>query len=348
MRKTYHSISLAINSVLFVGSLLVIFNLFFHFLGNDFAYQNGWQAFTSFDVVANVILVLASLLTLICDIVAIVTPKETPWGVRVIKLLAVTSLLTGFLIAYVYIFPFGSKGDIKEIAALGDTLWLRTVFPIVALVSYLLFENETKVGILSSLFTLIPGAIFLTVIFTLAHPGKIEPIYLFLDPDAEIGDFWFLWGIIPLFVTFLLGFCIIPLRNKLGSIMNKTNTQAVAINFNNTVVNLPLIQKETIKKEEKEKEEPVKEEPLPPALETPVAEQTPTEEELIKAGPRVYHITKSTKGDNFWQVKLANGKRRVKKFTTQQAAIDYAKKLVERYGGSIRIHSVRGKIRKEK
>jgi hypothetical protein len=62
-------------------------------------------------------------------------------------------------------------------------------------------------------------------------------------------------------------------------------------------------------------------------------------------GARVYHISKQASGK--WQVKLATGEKAIKLFDTQALAIDYAKALVKSQGGSIRIHSVKGKLRKE-
>ena len=62
-------------------------------------------------------------------------------------------------------------------------------------------------------------------------------------------------------------------------------------------------------------------------------------------GPRVYHIAKHPSGQ--WSVKLASSNKVIKLFNTQAEAIGYAKGLVESRGGSYRIHSVSGKLRKE-
>ncbi|MCH3909172.1 MAG: DUF2188 domain-containing protein [Bacilli bacterium] len=61
--------------------------------------------------------------------------------------------------------------------------------------------------------------------------------------------------------------------------------------------------------------------------------------------PRVYHISKQESGQ--WQVKLATGQKAIKLFSTQEEAINYAKGLVKTQGGSIRVHSLKGKMRKE-
>ena len=68
------------------------------------------------------------------------------------------------------------------------------------------------------------------------------------------------------------------------------------------------------------------------------------EQVLYKDKSRVYHISKNDDGK--WQVKLANGEKAIKLFDTQLLAINYAKELVKTRGGSIRIHSLKGKIRK--
>ena len=63
-------------------------------------------------------------------------------------------------------------------------------------------------------------------------------------------------------------------------------------------------------------------------------------------GPRIYHISK--RQDKMWQVKFANGKKAIKLFPTQAEAIVFAKKLAKSQEGSIRVHSLKGRIRKSK
>ncbi len=65
-----------------------------------------------------------------------------------------------------------------------------------------------------------------------------------------------------------------------------------------------------------------------------------------KNGARVYHISRHALSGT-WQVRLANGEKAIKTFFTQQEAIDYAKALVKTQGGSIRVHSKKGSIRKD-
>ena len=62
-------------------------------------------------------------------------------------------------------------------------------------------------------------------------------------------------------------------------------------------------------------------------------------------GAKTYHIAKRA-SDGKWQVKLASGEIAIKLFDTQAEAIEYAKKMAENQNGSIRVHSVKGKMRK--
>lgn len=62
---------------------------------------------------------------------------------------------------------------------------------------------------------------------------------------------------------------------------------------------------------------------------------------------RVYHISIYDHKLKNWKVKLATGERAIKVFRTQQEAIDYATELARRCGGSVRVHSRLGRIRKD-
>lgn len=65
---------------------------------------------------------------------------------------------------------------------------------------------------------------------------------------------------------------------------------------------------------------------------------------LYKDKSRVYHISRHSSGA--WQVKLASGEKAIKTFSTQKEAIAFARDLVRTQGGSIRVHSLSGSIRK--
>ncbi|MCR5348244.1 MAG: DUF2188 domain-containing protein [Bacilli bacterium] len=109
----------------------------------------------------------------------------------------------------------------------------------------------------------------------------------------------------------------------------------------------PKLEPKPVQQEPKKEEKPQPENPAPKAapLSRPVAvPQQKAHANGYKGKARAYHISKQPSGK--WQVKLANGERAIRLFDTQAEAIAFTKGLVESQGGSYRIHSVKGKIRK--
>ena len=78
-----------------------------------------------------------------------------------------------------------------------------------------------------------------------------------------------------------------------------------------------------------------------PAKEAPKAEEPKKERKRIER----YHISRDPK-DKKWRVFLAGSDKVIKKFDTQQQAIDYTKKLTDNNDRGISLHSKKGKIRK--
>lgn len=99
--------------------------------------------------------------------------------------------------------------------------------------------------------------------------------------------------------------------------------------------------------EEEKKVAPKKE--AAPVKKEPAKVETPNEEvegdEETKQRAKVYHVSRHAASGK-WQVKLAGGKVAIKLFDTQLEAIKYAKELAANQEGSIRVHSLKGKMRK--
>ena len=62
---------------------------------------------------------------------------------------------------------------------------------------------------------------------------------------------------------------------------------------------------------------------------------------------QTYHISYHDRRLKTWKVKTENAGRALKVFNTQKEAIAFANQCVKKNGGSIRVHSMMGKIRKE-
>jgi hypothetical protein len=78
----------------------------------------------------------------------------------------------------------------------------------------------------------------------------------------------------------------------------------------------------------------------------PVKKAAPAKKvEKKEDAAKTYHIAKRA-SDGKWQVKLASGEIAIKLFDTQAEAIEYAQKMAKNQKGSIRVHSMKGKMRK--
>lgn len=116
------------------------------------------------------------------------------------------------------------------------------------------------------------------------------------------------------------------------------------------------VEEETIPEEEAEpeeeeemEEEPKEKKPRKAPNKKPSSKKPSKKDDDEEGGSsaRVYHV--SRRADlNKWQVKMAGGDKAIKLFNTQKEAIDYAESLAKSQNGSVRVHSVAGKIRKHK
>jgi len=105
-----------------------------------------------------------------------------------------------------------------------------------------------------------------------------------------------------------------------------------------------VVAKAPAKKEEAKKAAPAKKEEAKKAA--PAKKAEPVKEEKQEISNKIYHISKR-KEDDMWQVKFAKGQKAIKLFKTQAEAIAYAKQLANNQDGSISIHKVDGKTRKQ-
>lgn len=111
-------------------------------------------------------------------------------------------------------------------------------------------------------------------------------------------------------------------------------------------------------KEEKKVEKKVEEKPAEPKKETvaakPAAQEKVEKKEAAKPAPEVkdiYHIllNNDKKSPNYkrWRVRKQGSRMTIQHFDTQAEAIKFAEDLAKKADGSIVIHKVDGKIRKQ-
>jgi len=282
----------------------------------------------------------------------------------VLHLMATVATTVTLIIAVGYLAPTTWRWDWVYDPA--HYLFLHTVVPVLSITSFIVWKSprlKWPVAFLGLLPVLVYGGVMVPLnYFKLLPPGLALYDFMTIDPNNWIVSV--AWGGGILLGSFLIALILVLTRN----LESKNDPVVEEAKEAEPVKEEPaLIEEakeeapEVAPKAEPEKEEMAKEEPV--ANPAPVAEPAPTPTKTVPARPnyetprtvpassgatpptRVYHITKQA-DSGMWQVKLAKGAKAIKLFDTQAEAIAFTKGLVESRGGSYRIHSIKGKIRK--
>lgn len=331
-----------------------------------------------FTTLSNVLVTLCAFVNLILYAVSISKKKNyVKEFFQVMKLISVVAVAITFTIVMVYLVP--NKTTDFDLFA-GSQLFLHVITPIAAVVSFIFLEYQTKIRFrffyFPVFFALAYGAFYISYAF-LAPAGQAIDWYGFM---FEAGS-----RVAPVDLTkFTLGSFLLFLGESIGGglvfgfvfwLLNKI-MNLIFVGYTvapEAIEGSPAEVEESVSEEKEEhvaKEEPVEEvkeeaseEPETKEEKEPgFAEKSPAKPASIekpkskrninynpnkyKDGVRVYHISRSKFMSKYWQVKLAGGEKAIKIFPTQAEAITYAKELVRKQGGSIRIHSMKGQLRK--
>jgi hypothetical protein len=333
MKKSSYLVSLILNILIVLTDGWAILEGAFGILDG---YPMGAGLFKFFTEDSNILLIVASLLMIGADVLSLVKKKPLGRFPVLFKFVATILVTTTFLVVACFLLP-------TSFAQQGWAMWswphmcfVHVVCPLLAFISFAFFETEPvfKKRYILALYPL--GFVFvygitMAILCSLPTTGVADP-YGFLNVTAH--EWWFIalaWLLI-LGGTYLAAFLLLLLRG-LGA---KGKAEAVLEKKSDSSADNDV---EVIEdSEDDEAEEEAKEE-------NDEAEAQKTNPTGYMNRPRVYHIAKQPSGQ--WQVKLATGQKAIKLFITQEEAIAYAKGLVKTQGGSIRVHSLKGKMRKD-
>ncbi len=380
-QKILTVISLICN-IAIVGFVVTAFIYSFFVSANSTLMAKGFNSLRFYTVLSNLLLALFSLPLLVMNIITLKTKKyECPTWIGLLKYIGVASVSVTFLTVICFLAPAAAKrGQGYWSLFQGPNLYYHLIVPLLAIISFDLMElninfkiGYTPLGLIS---------VFLYGIFYIINyychlisdgNGSYDWYGFLSDPKRST---WFvalimllasylicvcLYFLHRLFVGFTLGKKIMPIEKNshitkdtsnndeplnLDPISPEENIDAISYRSKNDeslvlVDNVPSDISDS-KEENNDEEIDVEIEPSP-------SKETSTKIPAVKTNAyngksRTYHISKVQ--DKGWQVKLATGKKAIKYFPTQKEAIAYAKSLSDSQGGSIRIHSVKGKIRK--
>ena len=245
----------------------------------------------------------------------------------VVKLIAATASLLTFLTVVCFLQYQPGLVDAKPNQVIfWNNICHHYVAPLAFILSFILFDVDKKYVYKTAFFgpilILIYSAYMAPICMIDNQIVKGAP-YVFLDKNVVPTWLIPIGAIIFLIVGLGLSFVLWTLNRICFYIFTGEEISKDEIN---AVEETPIS-----KEEEKEIEEEIKEEKKV--------------QETGYKGPRIYHISKRREDDK-WQVKFANGQKAIKLFNTQAEAIVFAKKLAKSQDGSIRVHSLKGRIRK--
>lgn len=378
MKRLCHIASLILNLLLGVMVAVIALNAFFGWWAPlRQSLPSGAMAFSDFTLDAALLFMVSAFITFAFDIVALTRGAyEIPHWVRSLKLVAVATLVASLLFSLVYIYPLSgeSKQDPNELINVVDTLWIRVLLPTVALVSFMTVEHETRLNLFESLLAIVPSAVYFASLLPLIYASAIGDPYPILEAEEPTNLMPVIYGLVIILGVFLVALLIIPIRNRIDRAWSRgvTIASAESAQLSSAVKRAEAAGQESAAAAPAEEPEPSPDDSVmdKPAEEgdggvrVSYADEDSEEEEerkerqeaeeLRKKGPgfyngraRVYHISRQKDGVR-WQVRLATGKRAIRLFPTQKEALAFAKELCLRNGGSIRIHSLKGRMRKEK
>lgn len=296
---------------------------------------------------------------------------------NVIKLMIVTSCLMSIFATLVFV---GPKDLIEK-----DFLILRLIVPVIILIEYCICNLEPKVKFKYTFFTMIPFGIYLIIIGSLIANNIIDAPYAYIDVSTNIwyvnltllvmsfAGIYLIgllsWFLNKLMYLILVGYDYVEQEDDGTSSLSETQTIQAIKDVEEFIKNEGIQEEETpidnVEKQndliDKSIKQQVKNSTNVSDKKTTnnkktAAKATKNKEKYVamseesvstpkQYNQRVYHISRQ-KMVGKWQVKLATSNKVIKFFDTQYEAINFAKALVKTQGGSIRIHSVKGKMRK--
>lgn len=317
------------------------------------------DVFKFFTVLSNIFVSLLGLIGIFVYGASIAKEKSyVKEALQVLKLIAVVAVTITFLMVIIFLAP-NDKTGFNYYG--GSQLFLHLITPLVAMFSFIFLEYQTKLRFrfffFPIFFALVYGVFYVIFAFTAPAGAQID-WYGFLFPvgarvaPADPSKFTTVTSLI--FLAESLGGSVVFgflfwLLNKIMNLIFIGYT--VESNEVYDEVEEPKAEQvQEVEESVEETEEASEEKKTTSATKktsAPKAKKTSLPAtKKYKDGARVYHIARSKFVSRHWQVKLAGGEKAIKIFPTQAEAINFAKDLVRKQGGSIRIHSMKGQLRK--
>lgn len=344
--KTKHTVAAILNGVVAATSIFAIVSLFVlpDFVKSDVSVEH---IFFLFSVI---IVAVGGLTGIVSSLISVFTLKE---DARIVSLIRSIAVVSSFILVCYETVALCVAGNYAALLDFGFVVWLSAI-ALINIVSYCVFEVSYKK---SPWYGAISGILYVAFSGAALLPLWDVKKTFAIIAATDIAIYLTMATIVVLSV--LLGIVFVAINNGISKILTvilppEEGEEEVV----SSITNITFTAKEEVVEGPSDDVEETKTDDCSIEI-VEASEDTEEEEEAQERKqaaedkknnyndrPRVYHISKQQTSGK-WQVKLATGKKAIKLFRTQAEAIAYAKELIGTQGGSIRIHSLKGKLRKE-
>lgn len=351
-------LNMFINLAVIVMSLLGIY----YFVVNPLVTQQaiGPDMLKYYTVLTSIVTLLAAALMIWANIISFIKKKDcTPrlfYSMRYLS--AVMSLLT-LITVTAFIYPelkadpeYAGSAILVIFGLAGGSIFLHFLCPIISMIQFTCFEIEPKARFLKTLEPLIGTLLYAVGIIAsmfaiqqtqgVEAAAKFAPYFFFwITPDlAKTGFDWAGYG----------GNYLVNIGIAVGVILI-AYAAAILLWLLNRMFHAAFIGEEYQPITPTAKKTPSKKKGAPApkkgnAFTSFVKRKVAFGDGTSSSGP-VYHISYHDRSLRTWKVKAENAGRALKVFPTQKEAIAFANSCIKKSGGSIRVHSMMGRMRKE-
>ncbi len=205
-------LSLISNAVIFIGTLVCLV-IFFVKGGEGNMKVSRFRCFVYFTVDSNVLAMLVSGILLFFNIKSLAAGGALvlPYWALALKLVAATAVTLTFVVTATMLAPFAKDGYFSLFT--GTSFLMHFLTPVLAIVSFIFFENVAKVEYIMMLPSLVPTVIYAIVYFIMVliigeKKGGWEDFYGF-----NKGGKWYITAPVIVAMTAMFSFLLILFHN---------------------------------------------------------------------------------------------------------------------------------------
>ena len=200
--------------IFLLTSLIVVGTLGITLTATSYDFMGGQAVFLFFTVQSNILIMLMSLITLINEIVTLVTKKSFMNQIlMLIKYVGTIAITITFIVFFTMLAPIMGKDYVLSF----NNFSLHLIVPVIAIVDFFLFDKAIKLSYLKSLLGLAMPLYYVNFVYIGVPLGfrygpDIKFPYFFLDYETNGFLFEKGFGIIPWIFVLLIamsGLCLL-------------------------------------------------------------------------------------------------------------------------------------------